>query len=295
MEITLERERTAQEQVVISKQVSVIVCVRNGEKIIGDCLSSTIKNNPGEIIVVDGLSTDKTVSVAKSHAGTKVISDEGKGLAYARRVGIQHSTCKYILFVGPDNIMDDGFIQQFVLLKEQWGFHAASVQTKVFEPKTYWDCGLDFRWSNLMGKPGPLKVVGTPSLYDANLFKEVQFSEQNLGPHDDTDVAEQLTAKGFKMGLIPLLVYDQNGWTASTTWNRFKWYGTGDFYYFNKYKAQWNLRRKLFSLTHPLRQTWTYILNAVTALKFSVIPWLLFTMWARYYGWMSLSFKGNKK
>ena len=182
----------------VSREVSVIICVRNGEKIIRDCLESTIQSKPGEIIVVDGLSTDATIAAAKSFPGVKVISDEGKGLAYARRVGAQHAEGKYILFVGPDNIMDKKFIQNFVKLKKEWGFDAASVQTRVFEPKTYWDFGLDFRWSCLMGKPGPLKVVGTPSLYDSSLFKEVQFSEKNLGPNDDTDVAEQLTAKGFK-------------------------------------------------------------------------------------------------
>jgi len=279
----------------VSKQVSVIICVRNGEKILQDCLASTVKSNPGEIVVVDGLSTDNTIAVANSFPGVRVISDEGKGLAYARRVGVQHALGKYILFVGPDNIMDENFIRDFVQLKREWGFDAASVQTRVFEPKTYWDIGLDFRWSCLMGTPGPLKVVGTPSLYDTRLFQEVKFSEQNLGPSDDTDVADQLTAKGFKLGLIPLVVYDQNGWTAATTWNRFKWYGTGDFYYFNKYRNNWTLRRKLFSISHPLRQTWFYTLRALKKFNFTPIPWLMYTMWARYYGWINLSFKARKK
>jgi glycosyltransferase involved in cell wall biosynthesis len=281
------------DQMVISSDVSVIVCVRNGEKIIGDCLSSTLKNNPKEIILVDGCSTDNTVSIAKSFDKVKVVSDQGKGLAYARRIGIENAAGNFILFVGPDNIMDDNFIANFVMLKKQWGFHAASVQTIVFEPKTYWDRGLNFRWKCLMGKPGPLKVVGTPSLYDASLFNEVKFSEKNMGPNDDTDVAEQLTGKGYKLGLIPLTVYDQNGWDAKTTWNRFKWYGTGDFYYYNKYKSTWHWKRKIYSMTHPLRQTWSYTLRALKLVKLSPIPWLVYTMIARYYGWISLSLKAK--
>ena len=283
------------DQPILASQVSVIICVRNGEAIIGDCLASITKNNPKEIILVDGLSSDNTLGIARSFSDVKIVSDEGKGLAYARRVGVENSSGSYILFVGPDNIMDQGFIESFVRLKEAWGFHAASVQTKVLEPKTYWDRGLDFRWACLMGKPGPLKVVGTPSLYDAKLFLEVQFASQNMGPNDDTDVAEQLVRKGFRLGLIPLTVYDQNGWSAATTWNRFKWYGTGDYYYYNKYKKTWHLKRKIFSLTHPLRQTWGYTMKAVKSFRFSAIPWLFYVMAARYYGWINLSLKAKQK
>ena len=278
-----------------SQQVSVIICVRNGEAILADCLASTLKNSPHEIIVVDGKSTDRTIEIAESFPGVRVISDEGKGLAYARRVGVQNAIGRYVLFVGPDNIMDDNFIENFVHLKQEWGFQAASVQTKVFEPKTYWDKGLDFRWSCLMGTPGPLKVVGTPSLYDADLFHEVQFSQQNMGPNDDTDVADQLRSKGYKLGLVPLVVYDQNGWTAMTTWNRFKWYGTGDFYYYKKNKSNWTIWRRMISLSHPLRQTVSYLVIAIKRLNFSVMVWLLFVMAARYFGWIDLSLKSKSR
>ena len=278
-----------------SSMVSVVVCVRNGANILGNCLLSTLENSPKEIIVVDGLSTDNTVELAQSYQHVRVISDEGKGLAYARRIAVEEATGDYILFVGPDNIMEKEFINNFVRLKKEWGFDAASVQTRVLKPVTFWDKGLDFRWKCLMGKPGPLRVVGTPSLYDSKLFEKVKFSLDNVGPHDDTDVADQLRHEGFKLGLVPLLVYDQNGWNRKTTWNRFKWYGTGDFYYYSKYKSSWSFGRRLFSLSHPLRQTWAYALQALSKINIIAIPWLIFTMTARYYGWISMSFNRKKK
>ncbi len=273
-----------------ASQVSVIICVRNGEKILGDCLASTVKNHPKEIIVVDGKSTDNTIAIARSYEGVTIVSDEGKGLAYARRVGIESASGQYVLFVGPDNLMEEDFINSFVSLKNQWGFDAASVQTRVFEPKSFWDRGLDFRWRCLMGTPGPLKVVGTPSMYNRNLFDEVKFSATDLSAGDDTDVAEQLVERGFKLGLIPLTVFDQNGWNAQTTWNRFRWYGTGDFYFYRKYKPVWSSKRRWKSLTHPLRQTGRYVGKAFRELEFSAIFWLVYVMFARYYGWARMSF-----
>lgn len=270
-----------------SKKVSVIVCAMNCEKIIASCLKSTLKNNPLEIIVVDGLSKDKTKKIALKFKTVKVISDKGKGLAYARRIGAEKASGEYILYVGPDNIMNDGFIAKFVELKTAMGFDAASVQTRVFQPRNFWDYGLDFRWKCLMGKPGLIEVVGTPSLYDTKIFSTIKFSSEDLGPHDDTDLAEQLRAKGFRLGLVPLLVYDQNNWSAKSTWNRFKWYGTGDYFFYKKYHADWNVGRKMISICHPLSQTLNFSFKAILALNATAFFWLLFTMLARYWGWIN--------
>ena len=270
-----------------SKKVSVIICAMNCEEIIGSCLKSTLKNDPLEIIVIDGLSKDDTKKIALKFKNVKVFSDKGKGLAYARRLGAEKAKGEYVLYVGPDNIMNEGFISKFVELKTNMCFDAASVQTRVYEPQNFWDYGLDFRWKCLMGKPGLIEVVGTPSLYDANIFSKVKFSKEDLGPHDDTDLAEQLRAKGFRLGLVSLLVYDQNNWSAKTTWNRFKWYGTGDYFFYKKYHLGWTLFRKIISIAHPLNQTLFFSFKAIFSFNITAFFWLFFTMLARYYGWIN--------
>ncbi|TFH46834.1 MAG: glycosyltransferase [ANME-2 cluster archaeon] len=55
-----------------SLDVSVVVCTKNEESRIEDCLKSIVNNNPGEIIVVDGESTDTTIDIAKKYTN-KVI------------------------------------------------------------------------------------------------------------------------------------------------------------------------------------------------------------------------------
>ena len=46
-------------------KISVVVCVKNEEERLRDCLKSVYSNEPDEVILVDGDSTDKTLDVAR--------------------------------------------------------------------------------------------------------------------------------------------------------------------------------------------------------------------------------------
>jgi len=276
-----------------AKDVSVIICTRNAENDIKSCIESIKKNHPGEILIIDGESTDETLDIVKAMS-IKIISDEGRGLAYARKIGVENTCGAMIMFVGPDNILEEGFIEKFIRLKEEWGFDVASVSTRIYEPQNIWDRGMDFRWICNMGTPGETDVPGTPNLYDRRLFEKVSFSDKDFGGADDTDLCEQLKKYGYKLGIVPLTIFEKNGWVRESIWNRFKFYGTGDSCFYNQYSSSWTLLRRVLSTTHPLRQTLNYARRALLERKFTVIPWLFYTMVARYYGWLSYK-RGNIK
>ena len=142
-----------------SRDVSVIICTRNAEDDIHRCIASVQKNNPKEILVVDGKSTDRTLEKVKKMQ-VRCISDQGKGLAYARRMGVEHTSGELVMFVGPDNILSEHFIDELIFLKNEWKFDVASVSTRTKEPTNYWDKGMDFRWVCNMGTPGETDVPG---------------------------------------------------------------------------------------------------------------------------------------
>lgn len=269
-----------------NNKVSVVLCVKNVENDLEECLKSIKQNNYLEIIVVDGKSTDGTVEIAKRFGVDKIISDEGKGLSYARKIGVENSNGEHILFFGPDNIMTESFIDDFLKLKIKYSYDVASVQTRVLQPLTFWDYGLDFRWRCLMGKPGLIKVAGTPSLYSKKCFSTVMFSEDNMGPNDDTQIADKLLKENFIIGLLPLTVYDKNGWSFKDIYSKFKWYGQGDFYFYEKNKINWSFERKFFSATHPLRQMIRYSIKAMFELRVDALLWLFVMTIARYHGWI---------
>ena len=138
-------------------------------------------------------------------------------------------------------------------------------------------------------------MIGTPGLYKRKCFTKVQFSKRDMGPCDDTLFCQRLNEEGFKIGLVPIVIYDQNNSSFSSTWNRFKWYGTGDYQFYNYNKINWDLRRRISSLLHPFFQTLKYSLVSLKSFKLKCILWNFITMLARYYGWLeTFTFSLNK-
>ena len=153
-----------------NKKVSVVICTKNVEKSIYQCLLSVIKTNPFEIIVIDGMSDDDTMSIVKSFQNIKFFSDNGKGLSYARKIGVNKSKGEYILFVGPDNILKSNFLDNLLKELNFLNLDAAAVSTRVKDPITYWDKGNDLRWRLLNEKE---KKKNRCCWYTKYIFKKV--------------------------------------------------------------------------------------------------------------------------
>jgi glycosyltransferase involved in cell wall biosynthesis len=273
-----------------SKQVSVVVCTKNVEDIIKDCIDSVIINNPKEVIIVDGCSTDKTLEKINKHEVT-ILCDENKGLSFARKIGSEKASGDYILFIGPDNILDKNFIEKYIKNFKKYKFDSATTFTRVKNPLTIWDKGLDQRWKSLISKPGLREIIGTPGLYKKECFEKVSFSSQDLGPCDDTLFSQRLLAAGFTIGVVPLTIYDQNNSNFKTTWERFKWYGTGDYKFFTYNMKDWSFQRKIKSILHPYIQFLVHSFMSLKQFNFIGVFFCFFTMLARYFGWLSMLIK----
>lgn len=87
--------------------VSVVVPARNAAKWLAACLQSIRREHPREIIVVDGCSTDTTVSIARAY-GARVISDEGNGLPAARMLGARAALCDIVALIDSDVVLPRG-------------------------------------------------------------------------------------------------------------------------------------------------------------------------------------------
>ena len=85
--------------------ISAIIAVRNGEKYLLRALRSVQAQDspPQEILVVDGGSTDKTLQIADSVAGVRVITQTGRGIADAYNCGIASSTGNLVAFLSCDD------------------------------------------------------------------------------------------------------------------------------------------------------------------------------------------------
>jgi glycosyltransferase involved in cell wall biosynthesis len=92
--------------------ISVVVVARNEEKYIEKCLKC-LKNQTvkAEIVVVDGHSTDKTLSIAKKYAH-RVLEDNKRGVGDARNVGWMNAKGDVIAYCDADGLPPKDWVEK---------------------------------------------------------------------------------------------------------------------------------------------------------------------------------------
>jgi len=94
------------------KRISIIVATYNAERTLARCLESIAreKTDQVELVIVDGGSTDATLSIIKEHQTfvDNYISEKDKGIYDAWNKGIKISTGQWIQFIGADDVLLPG-------------------------------------------------------------------------------------------------------------------------------------------------------------------------------------------
>ncbi|HJS55817.1 MAG TPA: glycosyltransferase family 2 protein [Chitinophagaceae bacterium] len=98
--------------------VSIITVVYNGEKYIEDVIRNVLKQsyNNIEYIIIDGGSTDNTVSIIKKYEKqiSAWISEKDKGISDAFNKGIMRSNGEIIGIINSDDWYEDNAVEQVV-------------------------------------------------------------------------------------------------------------------------------------------------------------------------------------
>lgn len=104
-------------------KVSVITIAKNNENYIEDCITSVNNQNYTDIehVIVDGASTDRTLSIIKkiAHRCPKIISEPDTGIYNAWNKAIKMATGDYICFCNSDDLLPNNFIDQAMKCVEQ--------------------------------------------------------------------------------------------------------------------------------------------------------------------------------
>lgn len=93
--------------------ISVVIPVRNAEHLLDACLDSVEQSEPREIIVIDGLSTDATLDIARRH-NVRILSDDGRGLPAARLLGTEAAESTLVALVDADVVLPQGSLAELV-------------------------------------------------------------------------------------------------------------------------------------------------------------------------------------
>ncbi len=90
----------------LTDDLTVVIPVRNAEALLDGCLRSVLACRTAAVVVVDGLSTDRTLKMLQDYPVT-VLSDEGRGLPVARLLGARAASTSLVALVDVDVVLPD--------------------------------------------------------------------------------------------------------------------------------------------------------------------------------------------
>jgi glycosyltransferase involved in cell wall biosynthesis len=110
--------------------MDVVLLTRNCEGWVRQCLDGIIEGiNIDKLIVIDGDSTDGTLDIVRRYT-SHIYSDGGRGLAYARLLGISHVNTELFAFIDSDVLLPKGWDDELVpFIKKDVG----ALESFVFE------------------------------------------------------------------------------------------------------------------------------------------------------------------
>lgn len=269
-----------------SLETSVLICAKDSERNIEKVLKEIKDQSPKEIILIDGCSKDNTLKIASLYTD-KIYSDMGKGLGYARKLGVSKVKTKYLIIISPDDSICKNFISIATKeIKESKENTVALLAPKRLENiKTLCDYGQNEIYK--MVQKFQVRTVGNPSIYKTFFLKEYQYDE-NFSANEDTDLCERWHLNGLKTGWGKNFHVLEN---ESKTWQQFKqryiWYGEGDYNFFIKWKSI-NINTAIRHLLHPLiTYGLKYSFFFLLQLKFKAVIFSLFCCIYRYKGFLN--------
>ena len=229
-------------------QVTIGVCVRNGEKMLENAIDSILNQDfPRDrlqVIFVDDGSQDSTPKIIAQHLPTfgdqaKFFKGAWKGLGAARNLVVDNADGQYVLFVDADEILSENYVKEQVHVFEtnpQVGITAGVFKTVpgnlilnlevipfIVNQKSY-------------GKPKSFiwktdKLIGTGgTAFRLEALRAVNgFDEKIKGSTEDTDLVLRIKKAGWLIRPNSAELYELHGGLSKPKdlWKKYFWYGYG--------------------------------------------------------------------
>jgi len=186
--------------------ISVIIAAKNAERTIEKCLDSVRRNNPAEVIMVDGNSTDGTLGIVRKYT-EKIYYDEGRGLGYAHQLGAEVAAQEHIVLVDADIILPPGTLSTLLAELKASDYVSMTARIVAANLSTYWERAIDWNVRLLQARRGG-GLFATVLKRETILKYKLDAGIKAGG--DDTDFQMRIEKQGYKQGMSSSLVYHQH-------------------------------------------------------------------------------------
>ena len=273
-------------------EVSAVVCTLNSQRSIDLCLSSLINSGIEEIIVVDGGSSDNTLSLVRKY-DCRILFDQGTGVGAARKIGVNVATKKYVLNCGADNIINRDLLNSMILeIEKDLNVFGVSCRTKIY------DTGilaylLQIQWKGRI-TAGYKNVIGTPNLFITETLRVNSYSKERSWS-DDEELCERLRRNfNCKFIVVENSCLEVGQANIARIIYRCNGYGRSDFEVWRANRSDWKLSRKMKSLMHPFTSEFFFIVKNISKTEAILVsPLLLICCAIRYKSWCFNSLKAS--
>ena len=263
-------------------KVSVVVCVRNEEARIRECLEGIYTNDPDEVILVEGASTDRTVAIAREFSDIRIIESRNSNLTRDRQIGIDAARNDLIAMIDGDHRLQSGDLES--LLRDMKEFNLDIVQAGLvsYTDRGFWHKAEGVLWELTQNAPGVRAMISTaPSIYRKRVFDHVRFDDRITTTVDDTDFFYRLSKfSQLRVGVGRTKVRQYHFASFGSYLKKFQMYGKGDGEFCRKHPNR--APSMLFHLLvrYPVIYSW----RAIRAGKAYAVPFFVLHGTMRFVG-----------
>ena len=195
-----------------NSDVSVVILTRNSARTLERCLESVVQEDPGEIIAVDGLSTDETRGILRRY-GVKVIIDPTGSLGHSRQLGVEAAEGIYVMFVDSDVRLGVDCIRRLRRDLEEHGWGGVAARVLSAENASYWQKAeekiVSFSFPRHHDVDGSSREFADTrgALFKRELLLIHAFDPYFKYSAEDRDLSRRFVEDGYQLGVSDAIIY----------------------------------------------------------------------------------------
>jgi cellulose synthase/poly-beta-1,6-N-acetylglucosamine synthase-like glycosyltransferase len=263
--------------------ISIIIPTKNNADLIGTCLDSIkaldYPQNRIEIIVSDGLSTDRTREIAESY-DAKVVLDYGKSVVTGRNAAFAVAKGELIAISDADCTVHQDWLKNSLKYFNDPTVGGVGGPNLIPNNETAFGkaVGLIFAWAPYITKAAHTRILdkviesrshGSNAIYRADVLNKVTPVDESLVGGEDVIMNDEIEDLGYKLLYVPdVIVNHYRRPNPRRWWHQMYRYGMGRVLLPRHRKGEVHPVHVLAGLSVP-------ILIALTLLLGRLEPWLL--------------------